>query len=665
MTKNLKVWQKLALLGVIFLVPFAWVTWKWISTAKAQELAQMRAELAGVRHLDPLRKLQRAIEDYRDTQHAWLSGDTNLARAAEAKRAEVDSALAECTAVNESTRALVPVKGWSGLLNDFNAHLRSAERPTTPELFDRRIALTEKTLKFMNEVGVASGLNRENHAVRSRLTDVLEVRLPETVGQLSQLRGRAAGLAAGASPAPDDFDRLTALVRAIEKSFKETSEFLVKAGESSPRHQELADAFEALHATVTKESLALAKRMANERKAGGTASTVLDAFERNVGQVHEFTAEVGGALRGSLDAEVERLTRESMRLWLWVILWLVLIFTMCAIIMRDITRPLSEVVAIADRIADGNLAANIPNDSRTDEMGVLIRSFNRMSQSLSTLVGQVQRSGASVNSSITHIAATGREQQSTADAIARTTSEIGTTARDISATSRELLETMNAVAGVAEGTGQLAGSGREGLARMEEMVRQITDASALVAANFRALSEKAANINQVVTTITKIADRTNLLSLNAAIEAEKAGEYGRGFSVVATEVRRLADQTAVATYDIEQMVKEIQAAVPSGMLSIQRSAEEVRRGAEETQRVSAQLGQIIQQVQALLPRFEAVNVKMRSQAAGGEQITERLDQLSRSVQLTAHSLQQSNQAIEQLRATADGLREGVARFKLP
>ena len=97
-------------------------------------------------------------------------------------------------------------------------------------------------------------------------------------------------------------------------------------------------------------------------------------------------------------------------------------------------------------------------------------------------------------------------------------------------------------------------------------------------AKLAVLNEKASNINQVVTTITKVADQTNLLSLNAAIEAEKAGEHGRGFAVVATEIRRLADQTAIASYDIEQLVKEMQSAVSAGVMGMDKFSEEVRRG---------------------------------------------------------------------------------------
>jgi len=178
------------------------------------------------------------------------------------------------------------------------------------------------------------------------------------------------------------------------------------------------------------------------------------------------------------------------------------------------------------------------------------------------------------------------------------------------------------------------------------------------------LNEKASNINQVVTTITKVADQTNLLSLNAAIEAEKAGEHGRGFVVVATEIRRLADQTAVASYDIEQLVKEMQSAVSAGVMGMDKFSEEVRRGVQEVEQVSEQLAQIISQVQALTPQFETVNEGMQSQSTGAQQISEALAQLTESAQQAVESLHQSNIVMDQLNSTANDLRTSVSRFKL-
>jgi methyl-accepting chemotaxis protein len=370
---------------------------------------------------------------------------------------------------------------------------------------------------------------------------------------------------------------------------------------------------------------------------------------------------------------------------------------------RSLSRPLQQITAAAERIASGDPSVDLPSIERSDEVGQLSRSFARMGRvlsevaavnsriaqgdltavvepqsdtdkfgaahkemigKLSTLVGAVQRAGLQVNTSATEIAATSKQQQATANEIAATTTEIGATSKEISATSRELVRTVGEVTRVAEATAQLADSGHAGLGRMENTMRQIMEASAGISGKLAILNEKAANINTVVTTITKVADQTNLLSLNAAIEAEKAGEYGRGFAVVATEIRRLADQTAVATYDIEQMVKEMHSAVSAGVMGMDKFSEEVRRGVEEVRQVGVQLTQIIQQVQALTPRFDQVNEGMQSQSTGAQQITDALLQLSEAAQQTAESLRSSSLAIEQLNDAARDLQSGVARFRL-
>ena len=178
------------------------------------------------------------------------------------------------------------------------------------------------------------------------------------------------------------------------------------------------------------------------------------------------------------------------------------------------------------------------------------------------------------------------------------------------------------------------------------------------------LNEKASNISTVVTTIAKVADQTNLLSLNAAIEAEKAGEYGFGFSVVAKEIRRLADQTAVATLDIEQMVKEMQSAVSAGVMSMERFSEQVRHSVNDVSEVSVQLSQIIEQVQALTPRFETVHQGMQFQSEGASHIKTSMIQLNEAAQQTVESLKESNEAISQLNVAAHNLQGGVIKFKV-
>jgi len=333
------------------------------------------------------------------------------------------------------------------------------------------------------------------------------------------------------------------------------------------------------------------------------------------------------------------------------------------LLMRAILAPMNRIVQILDTMRTGDLSTRL-NLDRNDEFGSVQTGFNDMVAELAALVSQAQRSSIQVTTSVTEIAATSKQQQATATETAATTTEIGATSREIAATSRDLVRTMTEVTSAADQASVLAGSGQQGLARMEETMHSVMGAADLVNSKLAILNEKAGNINQVVVTIVKVADQTNLLSLNAAIEAEKAGEYGRGFAVVATEVRRLADQTAVATYDIEQMVREIQSAVSAGVMGMDKFSEEVRRGMYEVTQVGEQLSQIIHQVQALAPRVLMVNEGMQAQATGAEQINQALVQLGDASSQTVESLRQASFAIDELSQVAVGLRSGVSRFKV-
>lgn len=333
------------------------------------------------------------------------------------------------------------------------------------------------------------------------------------------------------------------------------------------------------------------------------------------------------------------------------------------LLLQSITRPVNSIVSTLKQLESGDLSVRL-DMQRQDEFHAIETGFNSMVGELKTLVGHAQRSAVQMTTSVTEIAATSRQQQATATETAATTTEIGATSREIAATSRDLVRTMGEVSDNAEQTSVLAGTGQLGLTRMEEIMRHVMGAADVVNGKLSILNEKAGNINHVVTTIVKVADQTNLLSLNAAIEAEKAGEYGKGFAVVAVEVRRLADQTAVATYDIEQMVREIQSAVSAGVMGMDKFSEEVRRGIGEMAQMGDQLAQIIQQVQALAPRIQMVNEGMQAQSTGAEQINQALVQLSEASSQTVDSLRQAGAAIDELNQVANNLRVGVSSFKV-
>lgn len=339
-----------------------------------------------------------------------------------------------------------------------------------------------------------------------------------------------------------------------------------------------------------------------------------------------------------------------------------LAFILGVYIMREISRPLTSLVRAANNLASGDLSTRVPVIYK-DEVGQAGMAFNQMAESFQELIGQLQWAGIQLTASTTEIAAAAKEQESTVIQQEATTKQIAVTAREISTTAKDFAKTMNEVSNSAEQTSSLAASGKAELYQMETIMRQMVDASGNIASKLAVLNEKAGNITSVVTTITKVADQTNLLSLNAAIEAEKAGEHGRSFAVIAREIRRLADQTANATFDIEKTVSEMISAVSAGVMGMDKFSEEIHTGVNQVSTVSEQLTKIIEQVQQQTTSFENVNQGMQAQSLGAEQINESILELSEAAMQTSDSLHQFRKAIDQLNNAAQEMQSAVIKIK--
>jgi len=330
---------------------------------------------------------------------------------------------------------------------------------------------------------------------------------------------------------------------------------------------------------------------------------------------------------------------------------------------RTITRPIREAALVTNRVAAGDLTVTC-NGQASGEAGLLLQAIRKMIQDLRSLIGKIQRSSITLLSTATEIAATSRQQEQAVYDYSASTNQAAAAVNQISATSNELLKTMTEVNQVANQTAQVASTGQQSLAGMDQTMRQLAESTGSISSKLSVISERAANINVVVTTITKVADQTNLLSINAAIEAEKAGEYGLGFLVVAREIRRLADMTAVATLDIERMVKEMQYSVSAGVMEMDKFSEQVRKVVGEVAQIGGQLGHIITGAQGLHQRFGQVTEGMRVQSQGAQQIREAMSRLSEAANQTSLSIREFNKATERLREAVGGLKDEVSGFTL-
>ncbi|MCL1473771.1 methyl-accepting chemotaxis protein [Argonema antarcticum] len=333
-----------------------------------------------------------------------------------------------------------------------------------------------------------------------------------------------------------------------------------------------------------------------------------------------------------------------------------------------ITLPLKQQLPIAigatEQIARGDLTQNIEVADDGSEIGQLLKAFQIMTQKLNSLIRHVQESGIQVSGSVTSIVASSKELEATVTEQYSTTNKVAVTAKQIAAASSQLVKTINQVEYKSQTTASAAVESQKDLMQMETSMVKLADATNTISEKLGAIGEKAKNINDIIITIVKVADQTNLLSLNAAIEAEKAGEYGKGFSVVAREISRLADLTAVATLDIENTIEDMQGAVSIGVREMDNFTQQVKEIVEVVSSISPKLESIIREVQSLTPQFKQVSNSMEAQSEEASQISDSMLQLSEGSSQIVEVLRDINGAMGKLDDASQNLHLEISRFKV-
>lgn len=328
-----------------------------------------------------------------------------------------------------------------------------------------------------------------------------------------------------------------------------------------------------------------------------------------------------------------------------------------------VTKPMTKLTEAANDVAEGNLLVQIDTRGNLNEVGILSRSINHMTQNIREQTIKIREAVDTLRETATSIVSASGQQEEAMKSLEGNVVQVGTASQQISATSQELVRTMDGVRKAASEASRLANEGQTSISGLQGAMQALSDGTDIISDKLALIREKAASIDTIIATITKISDQTNLLSLNAAIEAEKAGEYGRGFSVVAREIGRLANETAIATLDISDIINEMQTSVMDGVTEMNHFREGVTHGVQSAEDATVQLSQVIAKVAYLSPEFDKVNEGMHFQSQGSRQISDSMAELNLSAAQLAGSLSQFKAVTDQLNAAASRLSDTVARFR--
>jgi len=332
-----------------------------------------------------------------------------------------------------------------------------------------------------------------------------------------------------------------------------------------------------------------------------------------------------------------------------------------------IAGSLADTADLADRIAAGDLALDgaEPRFAGPVEAADLRDAIGHIATTVTAPLVRVRTAAARLRTAEADATAAVERQYHAARSFSDSAQEIATAVNEISATGEQLLVATSGVTTIAREAADVAEQGRGGLAGMTASMRQLDEALNAFTRKLATISQRAGGITAVVTTISKVAEQTNLLSVNATIEAEKAGESGRGFRIVAQEIRRLADQTAQATKDIERLVRDMQAAVAGGTMEMDRFRSEVSGRIGEVAGVSERLGRVIDPVQSVTRSLEQVHEGMEAQSQGARQIRDAMDNLRCDAVESAASLAALTEALDAFRSAIREVTAATDGFQLP
>ncbi len=346
---------------------------------------------------------------------------------------------------------------------------------------------------------------------------------------------------------------------------------------------------------------------------------------------------------------------------------------------RKISTPIQAIIRMTELIAQGKfeLAARVIRQQQIggtsrlrrvvdseDEISDLLIRLENMIHRLEQLLLLVEQQRGDITKSTTGINGSARTLEATVSEQAASIREVTSTTKIIAQTSDNLLSTIeNALKSVVRQTADKASSAHEDISLMAEAVHSLKGAAESITAKLSTINERANKISDIVVTIDKISDQTNLLSLNAAIEAEKAGEFGKGFSVVAREISRLADQTSVATGDIERMISEMQSSVASGVMEMDKFNEEVKRNSSIIGTLGERISEITEHAEELRPHFESIREGMSTQTESAFQISEAMQQLTVAAEQTKESLEEFKDITKHLDESTLGLQATVTQFR--
>ena len=482
---------------------------------------------------------------------------------------------------------------------------------------------------------------------------------------------------------------------------------LLERGRSDPRLFSRFEELKSIHDTFEQTRSTQINPLIFEGKLEEAKKLTLGIQAERYDKIRAISAELGNAAvekaRASV-ADSELKAQQAVRVFIVVgIVAVLLAVAMALLLNRVIARPLQELTAVAERITVGDLSVNVQTDTRSDEVGVLARTFDRMTQSLRAMAGAAEQmaagdlrstikpqspndvlgnafarmsenlraqirgliEGANVlGSAASEIVASTAQLAASASESAAAVSETTTTVEEVRQTAQVASQKAKLVSDSAQKAAQISQSGRKSTEDVGAGMNRIRQQMEAIAASMVRLSEQSQTIGQIIATVEDIATQSNLLAVNAAIEAAKAGEHGKGFGVVAQEVKSLAEQSRQATNQVRTILGDIQKATAAAVMATEQGSKAVEAGSRQTEVAGESIQALAGSVNEAAQAATQIAASSQQQLVGVDQVAAAMESIKQASAQNVAGAKQLETAARNLNELGQRLKQMVERYKV-
>ena len=661
---RLKLTWKFSLIFALYLIPIVYVVYISL-TEHTRAIDQVELEQQGLEYMQQLRPLLVNIAQTRGMTNAYMNGKNELLPKINDKRAEVARLINRLLKVDQQLGKVLSTGSVAHTIQtDWDSIVRDALSLKPTQAFAAHTALIEKVLALNTLVMENSRLLLDPSLNSNFMANVLGVRIPVLSENMGKARGLGAGIISRGSFTPETYLTLTRFIQNIENANNAMMHGLDVVFTNNPEAKQRLSSLRTMAGKATEDFVATSKK--EVLQAETISMDAKDYFNMGTAAIaanlklYDEVMKVLTSVLEQREADLQNTIVRNISLSLLLLLAALYIF---AGFYRSMMTSINRIKDAVHVMAEGDLTAKVELEAK-DEMLLIATDMNMMIEKINALVSQVI---SATNQVVISADQSGAAAEDARDGVNQQNAEleqIATAMNEMSATVHEVANNASSTAEATRNADKQANNGRSVVNQTVESINTLATEMQQASAVIKQLEADSESIGSVLDVIRGIAEQTNLLALNAAIEAARAGEQGRGFAVVADEVRTLASRTQDSTEEIQNMIEKLQSGSRNAVKVMEEGTQQTVKTVEQAAEAGSALQSITDAVDYITQMNEQIASAAEEQSSVAEEINRNVVNVRDIAEHTAENTNQSAQSSVALKGVAAQLQSLVAEFKV-